>query len=66
MADWVFTQLYQLFYMPKRLHHIGMITSCIAKTVRSSNAGTFRHPVLSDTEHPNLHAKETHQDQPDN
>ena len=51
MADWIFTQLYQLFSMPARLHHIGIITSCIAKYVTNSNAGIFRHPVLSDTEH---------------
>ena len=37
--------------MPTRLHHIGMITSRIAKVVASSNAGTFFHPVLSDTKH---------------
>ena len=47
----MFTQLYRLFYMPTRLHHIGMITSRIAKAVTNSNAGSFFHPVISDTEH---------------
>ena len=37
--------------MKTRLYHIGMITSHIAQAVTKSNAGTFIHPVLSDTEH---------------
>ena len=37
--------------MPKQLHHIGMITSRIAKAVTNSNTGKHCHPVLSDTEH---------------
>ena len=51
MVEWIFTQLYWLFSMPKQLHHIGMITYRIAKAVTNSNAGKFRHPFLSDTEH---------------
>ena len=51
MADWIFTQLYRLFSMPTLLHYIGMITSRIAKYVTNSDAGTFCHTVLSDTEH---------------
>ena len=37
--------------MPTQLHHIGMIKSSISKAVTNSNAGTFRHQLLSDTEH---------------
>ena len=37
--------------MPTRLHHIGMITFHISKALTASNAGTFFHPFLSDTEH---------------
>ena len=37
--------------MPTWLRHIEMITYSIAKSVTDSDAGTFRHPVLSDTEH---------------
>ena len=51
MAECIFTQLYRIFSASMQLHHIGMITSCIAKSVTNSNTGTFFHPVLSDTEH---------------
>ena len=54
MADWIFTQLYRLFFVPTWLHNIGIITYCIAKAIRNSNSGTFSHPVLSDTEHVEL------------
>ena len=37
--------------MPTRLHHIRIISSPISKAVTNFNAGTFLHPVLSDTEH---------------
>ena len=50
MNDWIFTQLYWMFSTPTRLHYIE-ITSNISKAVTNSNAGTFFHPVLSDTEH---------------
>ena len=51
MAECIFTKLYQMFSIPTWLHNIVMITSCIAKYVTDSNAGTFRHLFLSDTEH---------------
>ena len=38
--------------MTTRLHHIGMITSLIAKSVTNSNAVTFCHTFLSHTKTP--------------
>ena len=51
MSDCIFTQIYQLFLIPTQLHHIGIIAYHIYITVAKSNASTFRHPVLSDSEH---------------
>ena len=51
MEEWSFIQLYCLFSIPTRLHNIGIITSSIDKSVTDSDAGTFCHPVLLDTEH---------------
>ena len=40
-----------VFSLPTRLHHIGVITYRISKADINYIAGTFSHPVLSDTEH---------------
>ena len=47
----MFTQLYRMFSTPTQLHHIGIIAYQIYEAVTNSNAGTFRNPVISDTEH---------------